>query len=371
MVEPWRGLQDYDFNGKQKYAFMHRHGGPGSWFFVPYIFCMTEILKQILNRLEQQDIQLYPMHLNNEQRHRRKKMTKRGQYSSLHSARGWTLPQSGAWNSRPAHTARLQLYYGNGTVLSSGVDPTLALETADNILIHSSLLILSPGTHIQRTLGQAMLQCYMLEQGMDTAQYTLAQSLRWAIKQPPGWVFITFITRVHKTLQRPLEYADLLHLARRKVSTNYLKATLLLNIIMWIMWGISRRELALPIHKMNTTQLTTVLRCRGFTLTPDRDLVIRIKQGTCNENASNLNLTKGSVGIFHTTDDNNYATMSSGLLESCHWQPERLASSVLITTKRWITKMYTAPLPCNCNLYPLAGIVTLPTWPYLPPLMVI
>ena len=66
-------------------------------------------------------------------------MVKRGQYSSLHSARGRTLPQGGAWNSRPARIARLELYYGNGTVLSRGVDPTLALETADNILIHSPL----------------------------------------------------------------------------------------------------------------------------------------------------------------------------------------------------------------------------------------
>ena len=158
---------------------------------------------------------------------------------------------------------------------SSGVDPTLAIEKAENIVIHRSLLILSPLTHIQRTLGQAMVQCYMLEQSLDTAHCTLARSLRWAIKQPPGWVFITFIKRVHKTLQRPLEYVDLLHLARHKVSTNYLKANLSVEH-MWIMWAISRRELDLPIHKMNTTQLSTVLRCRGFTLTPDRDLVIRI-----------------------------------------------------------------------------------------------
>ena len=96
------------------------------------------------------------------------------------------LPQSGAWNSRPAHTARLTLYYGNGTLLSSGVDPTLAIEKSANILIHSSLLALSPLTHIQRTLGQSMVQCCMVEQGEDTAQYTLATSLRWAIKQPPG-----------------------------------------------------------------------------------------------------------------------------------------------------------------------------------------
>ena len=178
-------------------------------------------------------------------------MAQRGQYSSLHSARGSTPPQSGVWNSRPIHTARLTLYYGNGTVLSSGVDPTLALETAENILIHSSLLILSPLTHIQRTLGQFMVQCYVVGQGVDTTTYTLARSLRWACKQPPGWVMLTFSVRVHKTLQRSLEYADLMHLARHKVSTNYLKANLSVEHL-WTMWAISRRELTLPIHKMNT-----------------------------------------------------------------------------------------------------------------------
>ena len=89
-----------------------------------------------------------------------------------------------------------------------------------------------------------MVQCYnvMPGQGMDTAQCTLARSLRWAIKQPPGWVFISFIERVHKTLQRSLEYADLLHLARHKVSTNYLKAKLSYLSVehVWIMWAISR-----------------------------------------------------------------------------------------------------------------------------------
>ena len=45
---------------------------------------------------------------------------------------------------------------------------------------------------------------------------------------------------------------------------------------MWIMWAIGRREPALPIHQVNISQLTTVLRHRGFTLTPDSELVIKI-----------------------------------------------------------------------------------------------
>ena len=63
-----------DYNDEAKYAFMHRHGGAGSWFFVPYIFCMSTVPKQILNKLEKQEISLYLMHLSKEQRHRRKRM---------------------------------------------------------------------------------------------------------------------------------------------------------------------------------------------------------------------------------------------------------------------------------------------------------
>ena len=155
------------------------------------------------------------------------------------SARRRTLPQSGVWHRRPTHTARLELYYGNGAVLSRGVDPTLAFETSDNILIHSSLLILSPRTHIQQTLSNSIVHCYMLGQGMDNKQYTLWRSIRWAMKQPPGWVSITFVQRVHKTMKRSFEYTDLLKIAHHKVSTSWLKAKLSVEHL-WIMWAISR-----------------------------------------------------------------------------------------------------------------------------------
>ena len=365
MVEHWRGIRDYDFNGEAKYAYMHRHGGPGSWFFVPYIFCMIEIPRQILNRLEKQEIRLYPMHLNKEQRHRRKRMVKRAQYSSLHSARGATLPQSGAWNSRPAHTARLILYYGNGTALSRGVDPTLAIEKYANILIHNSLLALSPLTHLQRTLGQSMVHCYMVQRGEDTNQYTLATSLRWAIKQPPGWVLLTFITRIHKTLQRSLEYAELLHLARHKVSNNFMKANLSVEHL-WVMWAISRRELPAPIHKMNTTQLSAVLRCRGFTLTPDRDLVIRIPSEVLATRMQVIStLRKALLVSFIPQMICDHVLRSTRVVRLA----ARTIGSVLITTKRWITKMYTGPLPCNCHLYPPEwprrhGHIFVPSWMY-------
>ena len=78
-----RGIRYHGFNGEQKYAFMHRHRGPGSWFFVPCIFCMTETPKQILNRLEQQAIQLHPMHLKKE--HLKKKENDKGRAVQLKS----------------------------------------------------------------------------------------------------------------------------------------------------------------------------------------------------------------------------------------------------------------------------------------------
>ena len=44
-VEHWRRIRDYDYNGEAKYAFIHRHGGAGSWFFVAYIFCISTVPK--------------------------------------------------------------------------------------------------------------------------------------------------------------------------------------------------------------------------------------------------------------------------------------------------------------------------------------
>ena len=92
MVEHWRGIRDYDCNGEGKYAYTHRHGGPGSRFLVPYILCMSPVPKQIQNKPEKQEICLYPVHLNREQRHRRKRMITRGHYSRQRSLRGKTLP---------------------------------------------------------------------------------------------------------------------------------------------------------------------------------------------------------------------------------------------------------------------------------------
>ena len=149
------------------------------------------------------------MHLNREQRHRRKRMITRGQYSRQHSLRGKTLPPSSVWNSRPSHTAQLQLYYGNGTVLCKGVDPTSAMQNIDVILIHSSLILLSQRAFIRRTLGHSLVRIRMLDSGIRI-DCALAHCLKWAIQQRPGWVLTTFLQKNNKTLVRPLDYSSLL-----------------------------------------------------------------------------------------------------------------------------------------------------------------
>ena len=108
-------------------------------------------------------------------------------------------------------------------MVQCGCDPTSAMQNADVVLIHSSLIILSQRTFIRQTLGHSLVHIRMLGPGIKLDR-TLAHSLKWVIQQ----------------------------------------------------WAISRREVALPIHQVNISQLTTVLRHRGFTLTPDTQLVIKI-----------------------------------------------------------------------------------------------
>ena len=163
------------------------------------------------------------MHLNREQRHRRKMMIKRGQYSRQHSLRGKTLPQSGVWNRRSSHTAQLQLYYGNGTALCKGVDPTSAMQNADVKLIHSSLIILSQATSLHQASARALSGSYQdAGLGHQTRLHTgsLAHCLKcltsdkWAIQQGPVWVLITFLQKNNKALVRSLDYSSLLHIAK-------------------------------------------------------------------------------------------------------------------------------------------------------------
>ena len=96
-------IRDSDYTDDKKYAFMSPHGGPGAWIFIPYIFSHIPVPKQILLTLESRENQLYPKHLNKEQRHRRKMVN----VNPTHAARAALLP-SANWNNRGETPVRLQ-----------------------------------------------------------------------------------------------------------------------------------------------------------------------------------------------------------------------------------------------------------------------
>ena len=79
-------IRDSDYSDDKKYAFMSRNGGPGAWIFIPYIFTHIPVPKRELLTLESREIQLYPRHLNKEQRYRRKTVKKGRPVNPVHAA---------------------------------------------------------------------------------------------------------------------------------------------------------------------------------------------------------------------------------------------------------------------------------------------
>ena len=133
---------------------MSRMGGPGSWFMVPYIFSPLRVPKQLTLALESKEIQLYPKHLNKEQRCRRQRV-KTGTGSAKHAERARYLPRT-RWKHRGNAPVRLQLMYGNtDTPNVVDIDPTEAFTAALSVFIHSSLLSIADRVPIQRHLGKS------------------------------------------------------------------------------------------------------------------------------------------------------------------------------------------------------------------------
>ena len=78
---------------------------------MPYIFSSLRVPKQLTLALESKEIQLYPNHLNKEQRYRRKRV-KAGTGAAKHAERACGLPHT-RWKHRGNAPVRLQLMYGN------------------------------------------------------------------------------------------------------------------------------------------------------------------------------------------------------------------------------------------------------------------
>ena len=113
-------IRDSDYSDDKKYAFMSRNGGPGAWIFIPYIFTHIPVPKRELLTLESREIQLYPRHLNKEQRYRREMVKKGRPVNPVHAARARNLPRAN-WNNRGETPVRLQLMHGSGLTPSPSV----------------------------------------------------------------------------------------------------------------------------------------------------------------------------------------------------------------------------------------------------------
>ena len=133
------------------------------------------------------------------------------------------------------------------------------------------------------------------------------------------------------------------------------------------MWFISKARLSLHLHRLNIEQLTGVLQGKGFTLTPDREMVIRTPSGTQRRRYEIVSvLQKALLESFIPQRVCDHALNTVRVVRLA----ETTLGEKLITTKHWITEMYTGSLPCTCDQYPefssqkRHGHICIPSWQY-------
>ena len=136
--------------------------------------------------LESRGIQLYPKHLNKEQRFRQKRVINGKAAMRNHAAKvreNRDLP-SATWRHRgsaPAVRLQLMTLYGNALapdVVATG--PTEAFSSAPSVYVHSSLLYITDRAPIQRLLGKS--EVVSLDPGTFTGEQvtgSLTSALRW------------------------------------------------------------------------------------------------------------------------------------------------------------------------------------------------
>ena len=193
---------------------MSRNGGPGAWIFIPYIFPHIPVPKRELLTLESREIQLYPRHLNKEQRYRREMVKKGRPVNPVHAARSRNLPRAN-WNNRGETPVRLQLMHGSGSTPSVvATDLGSAFSTAQCLRFHTSLIQLANRVAIVRALGKSEVHCLHPGSG-DNMTCSLSSALRWGSHRQ-GWFEIWFIHKVRHTMVRSADYEDLLWVASHR-----------------------------------------------------------------------------------------------------------------------------------------------------------
>ena len=248
-------------------------------------------------------------------------------------------------------------------------DPTEAFTTALSVFIHSSLFSIADRVPIQRHFGKSEVVCLAPGIG-DRFIGSLHSAMRWSSRQQE-WLKCSYITKVRHTMIRPQDHPDLLWTVSHQLSDNFIVENYLVEDI-WRMWSISARHLDLHVHNMNKEQLKTdkrVLRSKGFTLTPDIEMVIRIPSSAQHSKYEVISALRQAVLVSFIPQrvcDNALQTARVVKLA------DRTLGSMLISARRWIIQMYSGSLPCtmSCGQYPgLAshtrhGHIFIPSWQY-------
>ena len=152
----------------------------------------------MLLTLESRETQLYPKHLNKEQRFRRKGVKTGRAGKSIHAAGVRDLP-SASWRYRWSVPMRLQLMYGSTSASNVvATDITEAFSTANTVYVHSSLLSITDRVQLQRHLGKSEFVCLDSGTGEQVAG-SLNLALRW-VSHRQGWFQVAFIIKVRHTM---------------------------------------------------------------------------------------------------------------------------------------------------------------------------
>ena len=115
------------------------------------------------------------------------------------------------------------------------------------------------------------------------------------------------------------------------------------------MWSISKEHLSIHVHKQNREQLKRVLLRKGFALTPDSEMVIRIPSGAEHSRYEIVSSLRQALLVSYIPQrvcDHALDTVRVVQLA------DQILGSMPITARRWITEMYTGSLPCTCDQYP-------------------
>ena len=162
-------------------------------------------------------------------------------------------------------------------VVATDLESAVRGSGVQSLLLHTSLLQLANRVAILRALGKSEVHCLHPGSGEQTTG-SLRSALRW-VSHKQGWLEIRFILKVRHTMVHDAEYEELLWIVSHKLSDTFMLTNLSVDSL-WRCWLISKHQLGIHIHKQNVEQLRRVLRRKGFTLTPDSEMVIRIPSGT-------------------------------------------------------------------------------------------